>query len=1338
MRKIIFLLARIAVSLIASISIPGVHGALPQPEPEVLVIHDSLAGRLPSGIITGNTVIDMLGHFGLKGKLIPLEHYKAGDIKRHRFVFILGVDEREPSYPSPLLSDIRTASVPVFWISRNLHQLLAFPEVQQKLGFNLSSRVRLTGFKSVLYKNKSLPKADPTLWGIDILDPSKVQVLATALNVSKQAKPYILRSGSFWYCADSPFSYTDEGDRSLAFYDLLHEFFGMPHEDERKALIRLEDISVDDEIEDLRSIADYLYERHIRFQIALIPIFRDPEDNSEIYLSDRPAFVRTIKYMVSKGGMVVLHGVYHQYRGRSGDDYEFWDEQGQKPIQGDSPQLVDQRIRLGLEECFKNGIYPVTWETPHYGASEQDYATIARYFSSSYEAVLSTNNAESGHYFPFTSVDRFGRFIIPENLGYISKDAPDPDGLVGEADRLLVVRDGIASFFFHPWMDRKYLAKVLDGIESLGYRFVDIGDFECRVQMDEHLVQTFTESVHVTLHNHYLHRFFLKSDGTISGEYYSQKKLNTTIRDPGVVPPDGILVMEGVDQIAGEREASTPGWWQNAWEKVQNLVKGKFREEIASTAGISQPQVALIWDDAAPRAEWNNQQSYFSALSAFSFRVTTIKWRDFSREALDSSTILVVPRWSAGKLNSKQVSGITEWLKQGGRLVIDGPGALSQALGVRTERRTLKVRTVQDKHFNSEANPSQQCIWNPPADVARFVVPRQIAVDAIDEDSEMPVVVLAQYGQGRYLYMGARLDPTSRLGYTRLPYFVHYVRDGFGLRLPLQRPQLELYFDPGNSRTKSIESTVQNWRKLGVRAIFAAAYQFWPTWSYNYQHLIELCHQNGILVYAWFELPHVSPKFWDDHREWRAKSATGVDGGHTDVVWRYHMDLDIPECREAAFDFVTSLVKQYPWDGVNIAEMNFDTKDGPNSPQYYTPMGASTRSAFRALEGFDPIDLFKTDSPYYWKQNSAALKKFEIYRSRRILDWHRTLLDQITPIAQERDMEVIVTMLDSLHTPRTFRDTGVDSNLIVSLMDKYPFTLQVEDPAYFWTESPDRYKRFGETYLKLIRDRKRLMFDINVVNDRDLTHSHAPTALPTGIELAQSLISATWASGRAAIYDASTIAFEDLQTLSRVLAHGARVEPRWNSWVTESSQSLLLNAPGRWENFRVDDRVWPGWGENEVSLPAGKHRITVAEKRSFAFFDTSALDLRLLRFTGDLDSLVPTKRGLQFSYDSHLRALALFNRQPFEVKVDGQPLREQPKVLFGTWSIRLPRGKHTVDILADSTATVILDRTSLYSSGLIVIFGFIACGLMILIYMSILARRAIGRAVRGRVASSKS
>jgi uncharacterized protein YdaL len=1303
-----------------------------RPTADVLIIHDSLHGQIPNGIVVGNTILDLLGHFGLKGKLIPLEEYRAGELSHHRFVFVLGVDDRKITYPRHLLADIRSTSLPVFWISGHLNELLAASDFQNKIGFALSSAAALNGFNNVIYKDQSLPKKNPLLFPVNIQDRSKVQVFATAMNEAGLSKPYIIRSGSFWYCADSPFSYNIESDRFLAFCDLLHDFFKMPHQEERRALIRLEDISIESDTDELRDIADYLYERHIPFQISLIPIFRDPDENSEIYLSDRPAFVRAVKYMVSKGGLVVLHGVYHQYQKKSGDDYEFWDSLNNKPIQGDSPQLVEQRLRIGLEECFKNGIYPITWETPHYGASEVDYATIARYFSTSYERMFAINNSETGSYFPYPTIDRFDRFIIPENLGYIDKESPDPDGLVKNAERMRVVRDGVASFFFHPWMDRKYLVKVLDGIEACGYHFRDIGEYDCRVQMDERLVQTFTESVQLSLNDHYLHRFLLSADGKISGESWSQKPINGIVRNSGIVPSDGILVMEGVEQVLQQKEPATPSWWQAMWDNAKNWMKSKFQQDIPGGSGLMQPQVLVIWDDTAPRADRNNLQSYISAFSAFGFRTTKKNWRDFNKAALDINTILVVPRWPAGKISSKQIGWIEEWVHGGGRLILDGPGSLSQAVGVRSEKRILRIKQMQDEHFNSRDNPTEECTWNPPAEVTRFSVSGPISVYARDKDSEMPLAILAQYGQGRFIYLGERLDPSTPLGYTRYPYFVHYVRDGFGVRLPLQRAQIELYFDPGVSKSKNLEGLVLQWHKLGVRAIFAAAYQFWPAWSYNYEYLIDLCHKNGILVYAWFELPHVSPKFWEDHREWRAKTATGADAGNNKSVWRYHMDLDIPECQEMAFDFVEGLLKQYAWDGVNVAELNYDTNDGPNNPQDYIPMGSSTRTAFRALGGFDPIELFKPDSPNYWKKNTNALKKFEQYRTQRVLAWHRALLERITPIAQERDMEIIVTMLDSLHSSKTTRDTGVDSQLILSLMDHYPFTLQVEDPFYFWTERPDRYKRFGETYLKLVRDPKRLMFDINVTNDRDISHSYSPTVTPSGLELEQCLVFATMASGRAAIYGEGTIPFEDLQVLSRVLAHDSRLENRWNSWITTSNHSILMSAPGQWENFRVDDKIWPGWGEGEVSLPVGEHRITTTTKKWFKLFDTTALDLRLLWFTANLDSLAPTKRGLEFVYNSSTRTYALFNRLPFEIRVDGQSLKETLQASTGICNVRLPSGHHKVEVVADSAASVILDTTSLFSSHFIFIFASVACGLMLLLYTAILGRRAIARAVKGK------
>jgi uncharacterized protein YdaL len=1328
----------------------------PAPPADVLILHDSVPMRPPSpldpnppGVIDSNNILDLLGHFGLKGAVRTIEEYKANDINRYRFAFILGVDRQNPPYNPALIANVRSASIPVFWIGKHLTYLTSDPQFTSRIGFHVSGPGISQGFTTVQYKGTTLQKGDPSISPVQILDPAKTQVLATAHSTGGMTLPYIARSGNFWYCADSPFSYAEEGDRYLAFCDLLHDFFNIQHQEESNALVRLEDITPDDDPDVLMTFADCLHDRKIPFQIGLVPIFHDGQQ-PDVYLSDRPAFVRAIRYMISKGGSVVMHGVTHQYRGKSTDDYEFWDDFSDRPISGDSRALLEEKLRRGLDECFKNGIYPLTWETPHYAASQQDYRTVAEYFNSSYERILSLDRGESGHYFPYTTTDRFGRFIIPENLGYIPEEKPDPSILIKNGERLKVVRDGVASFFFHPFLDIKYLKNCIDGIEGLGYRFISIRDFDLKVQMDSRLIQTYTESVRLPLKNTYLHRFLLDEKGRRSGESYSQKPQRGIIRDPGIVPPETILVMEGVPEVTTQHEPEEPSALSKIWSKIQARFGKESGKEPVNAYIPTQPQVLVLWDDSFVRENKNDQESYRSAFADFGFRISTVKWKDYSKASISSAdTILVVPYAVAKQLSEKQSQGISEFVRDGGNLVLDGgntvrdgPCRLGELLGIRTEKRSVRVEEVKDG--------TQKLSWDPPVNVVRYSVRNPIAVYAQDTDSELPMSTLIQYGKGRLLYLATQLDPDSPLGYTRFPYFIHHVLKGFGLRLPFQQSQLELYFDPGGrNRDVDIERLAIDWRKLGVRAIYAAAFQFWPSWSYDYGRLIDICHKNGILVYAWFELPHVSPKFWDDHPNWRAKTATGADANGEDGKkgWRSHMDLDIPECQDAAYDFVEDLLKQYPWDGVNIAELNYDTVNGPEDPKNYIPMGPTTRSAFKALGGFDPILLFSPDSPYYWKENPNALRKFSDYRSQRVLAWHRALLERLTPIAQEKDMEMIVTAFDSLHSSTVTRDTGVVSQLILSLMDQFPFTLQVEDPAHFWAKSPNRYQQFADAYLKLVRDPKRLMFDINVV-DRDIRHSDAPSQLAVGIELARTLLSAAEASGRVGIYSEGTIPIEDLQTLANVLAHNARLENRGNTWVAQTGKPVLMAAPGDWQHFKMDNIFWPGWSQNDVFIPKGTHRIAPAEKKwawldipllkKFKLFDTSVLDIRLVHYAGNLERLARTDRGIQFSYNSNMRSVALFNKQPFKILMDGKVFPDPVVSHSGLWSVRMPRGRHDVDVLADSTALVFLEKTSVYSSALIFVFGAVACSLMLLIYFSILARRAVGRAAKSGNAPTAS
>ena len=142
---------------------------------------------------------------------------------------------------------------------------------------------------------------------------------------------------------------------------------------------------------------------------------------------------------------------------------------------------IENKIEEGLNECAKNGIYPLYWETPHYTASTEDYKVISKYFSSSVERLIVTNSFKYGQFFPYEiHKDMYGQKVFPEDLGYMplnsNKDTSEiyVNNMLKNAKGLLNVRDGYASFFFHTFVNLDYLKEIADGISNLGYTFTDL------------------------------------------------------------------------------------------------------------------------------------------------------------------------------------------------------------------------------------------------------------------------------------------------------------------------------------------------------------------------------------------------------------------------------------------------------------------------------------------------------------------------------------------------------------------------------------------------------------------------------------------------------------------------------------------------------------------------------------------------------------------------------------------------------------------------------------------------------------------------------------------------
>ncbi|WP_244136694.1 DUF2334 domain-containing protein [Burkholderia vietnamiensis] len=386
-------------------------------------------------------------------------------------------------------------------------------------------------YDTITYKNLPMVKyyaynastgavsADPDVGLTQVVDATKAQVLVTMKNSQSGATaPYVMRSGRLWYFADVPFSYIGPTDRYLVICDMLHDILQTNAPVNHRALVRLEDLDAFTTTSSMKQLTDYLYSKRIKFTMATIPLYTDPNGYynggvpQTIHLAQATGLKNALNYAIPRGGSIVMHGYTHQYDSTpnlltavSGSDYEFWYAVQNRPVDEDSVQWAEDRMTNGLLEFTANGYKIVGWAAPQYQVSPKAAAATAATFPTTFQRAVyytATNpqlgtgaanqDFSAGQFFPYIiNSDYYGQRIIPENLGSIQYNICSIDQfscitytwqqLVTNAQYGLAVRDGFASFFFHPyWLEPDLRLPALQdfqslvtGITNLGYTWVD-------------------------------------------------------------------------------------------------------------------------------------------------------------------------------------------------------------------------------------------------------------------------------------------------------------------------------------------------------------------------------------------------------------------------------------------------------------------------------------------------------------------------------------------------------------------------------------------------------------------------------------------------------------------------------------------------------------------------------------------------------------------------------------------------------------------------------------------------------------------------------------------------
>ncbi len=583
--------------------------------------------------------------------------------------------------------------------------------------------------------------------------------------------------------------------------------------------------------------------------------------------------------------------------------------------------------------------------------------------------------------------------------------------------------------------------------------------------------------------------------------------------------------------------------------------------------------------------------------------------------------------------------------ESGSFVILQGDSKAANAMGFHAGIQKITIRSIVDARV-----PKLPIIWKDAVETFRTSLPSEATIFAKERWTGAPVLAGMRVGRGGVLWLAV---PPGDRGYARFPYLPHALTD-LGLQPCVASRTLWAFFDSSYRTRVDLDYFAERWRKAGIATLHVAA------WHYNepnaerddyLRKLIQACHKQAITVYAWLELPHVSEQFWNDHPQWREKTALLQDA-HLD--WRKLMNLQNRDCFDAAAKSTRALLQRFDWDGVNMAELYFESLEGSENPARFTPFNDDVRQAFIAWKDVDPVDIAAGRKP-------ALLKEFLGYRAGLARAMQKQWLDVVESVRKAKpDLDVVLTHVDDRFDTRMRDLIGADVAKTLPMLEERDFTFLIEDPATIWHLGPERYTQIASRYQPITHKPEKLAIDINIVERYQDVY---PTKQQTGTELFQLVHTAAKAFPRVALYFENSILPVDLPLLPSAMAVVDRMEQTGGKLQVESAHGAAL----RWEGEAlVNGRPWPFSNQGWLTVPRGKWTIEPTGQGP---------PVRVLDFNGDLTSAAIWASGVEFQYTSNSRAIALLEQLPAEVKLDGKPMQAETRLL-------LPKGTHTVSIEA--------------------------------------------------------
>jgi hypothetical protein len=162
---------------------------------------------------------------------------------------------------------------------------------------------------------------------------------------------------------------------------------------------------------------------------------------------------------------------------------------------------------------------------------------------------------------------------------------------------------------------------------------------------------------------------------------------------------------------------------------------------------------------------------------------------------------------------------------------------------------------------------------------------------------------------------------------------------------------------------------------------------------------------------------------------------------------------------------------------------------------------------------------------------------------------------------------------------------------------------------------------------------------------------------------------AAGAFSRVALYFENSILAPDLKFLSAAAASVRRMDKAEDTWTVDSPGGVGVRWAG---GATLDGKPWPLTDGATIWVPAGVHKLSPS---------AAGPETRVLDFNGDLQSAEALSNGeLQLDYSASSRAIAILEKRPSALEVDGAETVPELLASGPNWALLLPRGRHSAKI----------------------------------------------------------